>query len=247
MSKNTYYLMNMIKYWKKLFHMIRHHSEWHLSEITVDELLEHINFNQPPSIFDIRSVQEFNGPDGHIPNAMSIPIRKLSSNLKNPQSYIYGYKHKEIVTICPGGGLSLIAVDILVESGFANVKSLNGGLDLWRQKGFPLITTAEDSIISHEDTNHGTFEGIEAKQPFDEKFISIAFTLDARGLVCPEPILKSKKKLKTLKIGQALEILTTDPGSKRDIPAWTHVTGQELLVAEETGSKEFRFLVKRMK
>ena len=50
-----------------------------------------------------------------------------------------------------------------------------------------------------------------------------------------------------MKIGQVLEILTTDPGSKRDIPAWAHVTGQELLVSEESSPKEFRFLVKRMK
>ncbi len=67
------------------------------------------------------------------------------------------------------------------------------------------------------------------------------------NLSCPQPILKSKKTLKKLKMGQVLEILTTDPGSLRDIPAWAHVTGQELLVSEEHGPKEFRFLVKRMK
>jgi tRNA 2-thiouridine synthesizing protein A len=57
----------------------------------------------------------------------------------------------------------------------------------------------------------------------------------------------SKKTLKTLKIGQVLEILTTDPGSKRDIPSWAVATGQELLISEERDSKGFRFLVKRMK
>ena len=244
MGKASYYFINLIKYWKKFIHMIRHSSEWHLSEITVDELLEHINSNQPPSIFDIRSVQEFNGADGHIPNSMSIPIRKLSSNLKDPQSYIYDYKDEEIVTICPGGGLSLIAVNVLVEANFTNVKSLHGGLDLWREKGYPTTTT--------EDSNSGSFKGrakiIEGKEPLDEKSLSkVHYTLDARGLVCPQPILKSKKKLRTLKMGQVLEILTTDSGSKRDIPAWVHVTGNELLVSEERGPQEFRFLVKRMK
>jgi tRNA 2-thiouridine synthesizing protein A len=146
MGKATYYSLNLIKYWKKFFSMIRHHSEWHLSEISVDEVYDRLNSNQPLVIFDIRSVKEFNGADGHIPNAMSIPIRKLSSELKDPESYIYNYKDKEIVTMCPGGGLSLIAVDVLVEAGFKNAKSLHGGLDLWREKGYPTSITKEMKI-----------------------------------------------------------------------------------------------------
>jgi len=50
-----------------------------------------------------------------------------------------------------------------------------------------------------------------------------------------------------LKIGQVLEILTTDPGSKRDIPSWAHVTGQELISSEDNSPEEFRFLVKKLK
>ncbi|MHA2052296.1 MAG: sulfurtransferase TusA family protein [Candidatus Hodarchaeales archaeon] len=72
-------------------------------------------------------------------------------------------------------------------------------------------------------------------------------TLDARNLSCPMPVLKSKKALKELDIGQVLEILATDPGSMADIPAWSRTTGQELLSSEELGSKNFRFLVKRQK
>ncbi|WP_455139537.1 sulfurtransferase TusA family protein [Candidatus Hodarchaeum mangrovi] len=72
-------------------------------------------------------------------------------------------------------------------------------------------------------------------------------TLDARNLSCPMPVLKSKKALKELEIGQVLEILATDPGSMADIPAWTRATGQELVSLEELGPKDFRFLVKRVK
>ncbi len=77
--------------------------------------------------------------------------------------------------------------------------------------------------------------------------VKVKKTLDARNMACPMPVLKSRKAIKKLKIDQVLEILTTDPGSMSDIPAWAHVTGQELLVSEERGPKEFRFLVKRMK
>lgn len=72
-------------------------------------------------------------------------------------------------------------------------------------------------------------------------------TLDARGLVCPMPILKSRKIIKSLKINQILEIITSDPGSLNDIPAWAQVTGQELLLSEERGPREFYFLVKKLK
>ena len=72
-------------------------------------------------------------------------------------------------------------------------------------------------------------------------------TLDVRNLSCPMPVLKSKKALKELEISQVLEILATDPGSMADIPAWTRTTGQELLLSEELGPKNFRFLVKRQK
>jgi tRNA 2-thiouridine synthesizing protein A len=72
-------------------------------------------------------------------------------------------------------------------------------------------------------------------------------TLDARGLSCPMPVLKSKKALKELEINQVLEILASDPGSMADIPAWARTTGQEMLLSEENGHKDYRFLVKRLK
>ena len=71
--------------------------------------------------------------------------------------------------------------------------------------------------------------------------------VDARGLSCPMPITKSMQATKKIRIGQVLEILTTDPGSKRDIPIWAKATKQELLSIEELGPESFRFLVKRQK
>lgn len=72
-------------------------------------------------------------------------------------------------------------------------------------------------------------------------------TVDARGLMCPMPITKSMQAIKKIRVGQVLEILTTDPGSMRDIPIWAKVTKQELLSFEELGPESFRFLVKRKK
>lgn len=71
--------------------------------------------------------------------------------------------------------------------------------------------------------------------------------LDVRGLNCPLPVLKARKALKELEMGQVLEILASDPGSMNDIPAWARTTKQELLLAEERGSRDLRFVVKRLK
>jgi TusA-related sulfurtransferase len=58
-------------------------------------------------------------------------------------------------------------------------------------------------------------------------------TLDCIGLYCPIPIAETAKRLKELQPGQVLEVLADDEGIKEDMPAWCHVTGNELLGMEE--------------
>ena len=68
--------------------------------------------------------------------------------------------------------------------------------------------------------------------------------LDARGLNCPLPILKTKKALADMTSGQILRVLATDPGSVRDFQAFARQTGNELLSQSEE-NKEFIFLMRR--
>lgn len=68
--------------------------------------------------------------------------------------------------------------------------------------------------------------------------------LDARGLNCPLPILRAKKALKDLSVGQVLRIIATDAGSVKDFKAFTEQTGNELLQSTESGD-EFHFLLKK--
>lgn len=68
--------------------------------------------------------------------------------------------------------------------------------------------------------------------------------LDARGLNCPLPILRTKKALAEMTSGQVLRIVTTDPGSVRDFQAFCKQTGNELLALNE-GEKEYEFFMKR--
>lgn len=68
-------------------------------------------------------------------------------------------------------------------------------------------------------------------------------TLDARGLMCPMPIVQLAKKVKELKSGQVLELLADDIGAKEDVPAWCSRTGHQLLKLEEEG-KLIRIYIK---
>jgi tRNA 2-thiouridine synthesizing protein A len=68
--------------------------------------------------------------------------------------------------------------------------------------------------------------------------------LDARGLNCPLPILKTKKALAEMTSGQVLRVVATDPGSVRDFQAFAKQTGNELLSHTEA-DREFIFLMKR--
>ncbi len=58
-------------------------------------------------------------------------------------------------------------------------------------------------------------------------------TLDCYGLLCPVPIIQTAQKIKQMKIGEVLEVLSTDKGILEDMPAWCRQTGQEFLGIEE--------------
>lgn len=64
--------------------------------------------------------------------------------------------------------------------------------------------------------------------------------LDAKGLACPMPIVRTKKAIEELNSGEVLEIHATDKGAKSDLTAWTKSVGHELLqVTEEDGILTF--------
>ncbi|HXT08098.1 MAG TPA: sulfurtransferase TusA family protein [Roseiarcus sp.] len=68
--------------------------------------------------------------------------------------------------------------------------------------------------------------------------------LDARGLNCPLPILKTRKALKDMALGDALRVLATDPGALEDFPAFCRTTGHELVETSQDGAT-YSFVIKR--
>ena len=73
-----------------------------------------------------------------------------------------------------------------------------------------------------------------------------AGSVDCRGSACPGPLLEAKKAIGSVKVGQVLEVLSSDPGTKEDIPAWAGKVGHEFLgYMKETGYD--RLFIRRKK
>jgi len=74
--------------------------------------------------------------------------------------------------------------------------------------------------------------------------ITIAMTLDLKGMSCPLPIIKTAKAMKELGPGQLVEVFATDPGSVPDFKAWSRATGNPLVESgQEAGV--FHFILKK--
>jgi tRNA 2-thiouridine synthesizing protein A len=73
----------------------------------------------------------------------------------------------------------------------------------------------------------------------------VAKTLDCSGLCCPMPVVKTKKAMKDIEVGEVLEMISTDPGSIPDMEAWARQTQHDLLEAKDEGGDKYRFLIKK--
>ncbi len=70
--------------------------------------------------------------------------------------------------------------------------------------------------------------------------------LDVRGLNCPVPVMRMRKKLESMTSGQTLRVLSSEPGSVRDINAYVKSSGDTLLESKKTPEGDFEFLLKRV-
>lgn len=68
--------------------------------------------------------------------------------------------------------------------------------------------------------------------------------LDASGLNCPLPILRTKKALTEMAAGQVLKVVATDPGTVKDMQAFAKQTGNDLLASTQEGGK-FQYFMKK--
>jgi tRNA 2-thiouridine synthesizing protein A len=72
----------------------------------------------------------------------------------------------------------------------------------------------------------------------------ITATVDARGQSCPGPLVSLHRALKGARLGDLLELLATDPGSRSDVPSWSRLSGNELLEATEEAGV-YRYVIRK--
>lgn len=71
-------------------------------------------------------------------------------------------------------------------------------------------------------------------------------SIDAKGLSCPMPVIKAKRGISEIEMGEVIEVLSTDPGSMADFKAWARSTGHELLLSQENAGV-FTYHIRRAK
>lgn len=69
--------------------------------------------------------------------------------------------------------------------------------------------------------------------------------LDARGLLCPLPVIRTQDRLGKLAAGEKLKVLCTDPGTLQDIPSWCRVHGHRLLSTNEA-QREIELVIEKV-
>jgi len=168
-------------------------------------------------LLDVRTKEEFDL--GTINGAVNIPVDELRSRIEELP------KDKAIVVFCQIGLRAYLAVKILSANNFEKVFNLSGGYKTYE------LSTQEQSnidIYDYETVAKNAFNNAAPLQNADlqsDKEILV----DACGLQCPEPIIKTFKAIMLLKEGQILKVKSTDPAFDKDIKTWCEKTGNRLL------------------
>jgi rhodanese-related sulfurtransferase len=84
------------------------------------------------TLLDVRSAEEFTGPDGHIPGSRLLPLPELEAQLQMIPT------ERPVVVVCHAGSRSALATQQLLKAGHQRVANLRGGLRLWSEAGYPL-------------------------------------------------------------------------------------------------------------
>jgi sulfur dioxygenase len=83
-------------------------------------------------VIDVRSTEEYEGPEGRIPGSLAIPLPELTGRLAELD------RESPTVVVCHSGARSALATQQLIKAGLKRVANLRGGLRTWQQEGLPI-------------------------------------------------------------------------------------------------------------
>lgn len=79
----------------------------------------------------------------------------------------------------------------------------------------------------------------------DINSVKVSCSVDARGCACPGPLLEAKKGIGKVKVGEVLEVLSNDSGTKNDLPIWAGKVGHEYLGHVSMDGYDKLFIVRK--
>lgn len=185
-------------------------------------------------LLDIRTADEFQL--GSISGAVNIPLDEIRQHLNEiPMD-------KKIVVFCGVGLRGHVACRILSQHGYESVYNLAGGLKTYETANQK--QSNEDIFGNDEIRKDDHIYQIKNGEVLTNDTHQIAMEVDACGLQCPGPILKLKKSIDGIAVGQGLQIKASDPGFYKDVQSWAKVTGNTLLDLQVSGAETTAILQK---
>jgi len=102
--------------------------------LSIPDLKQRLDTDEDLLVLDVRSAEDFVGEQGHIANALNIPLEELSNRLTE----LAAYEERPIALVCRTDRRSAQAAQILTREGFADVHVAKGGMTHWNQNGYAL-------------------------------------------------------------------------------------------------------------
>jgi tRNA 2-thiouridine synthesizing protein A len=174
-------------------------------------------------LLDVRTPEEF--AIQTLPGARNIELDRLRTRLAELDPT------RPVVVFCQIGMRGYLAYRILRQSGFTDVKNLSGGIKtyLWATE-----KQANPDIFDYEDIKRRDPAELEGERTGCAVVMPVAdrVRIDAVGLQCPGPIMKTFRAMEALDPGQVVEVTASDPAFGRDVRAWGRKTGHEILSVE---------------
>lgn len=166
-------------------------------------------------VIDTRTQSEYEM--GHIDGAINIPVDEMRDRLSDIP------KNKQLVLYCAIGYRGYLATQILKHNGYTHVYNLSGGYRTHNtaiQKYF-------DKVLDKRTIQPKT----QVMENKDKNIVSV----DARGLMCPGPIMQLKKNYDKIGNGDQLEIKVTDQAFGQDLEGWSNMVGAKVLSLDNSG------------
>ncbi|OQA33283.1 MAG: Coenzyme A disulfide reductase [Betaproteobacteria bacterium ADurb.Bin341] len=175
-------------------------------------------------LIDVRSDQEF--ALGSIRGARNIDLNVLRQRLGELDP------ERPVVVFCQVGVRAYLAYRLLKQHGFKKVRNLTGGYKTW---SWAVDKQSNPDIFDYENLKLRDPAELDAEQKGACQFSpgpAGHHQLNAVGLQCPGPIMKTFKAVEAMAAGEVLEITASDPAFGRDLKAWAAKTGNTVLGVE---------------